>query len=158
MNEEDRESIADRIAKRREGLKLTQERLAALVGVPTLTISKWETGRQKPERFLEKLAESLQTTPAYILRGTADAGRSYLDIPERVPLRRMQLTDVKKRLSKLSYEVIHLAFRLEDLDDEALSKVDELVTTLRCEAAARLPETERLRPLSFEQAKRKGLM
>lgn len=62
-------SIGDKIKSLRKKLRMTQEELGEKVGVTKATINKYETGVvvNLPRPKIEKLAEALQTTPAYLM-------------------------------------------------------------------------------------------
>lgn len=80
-------SIGERIRERREALGLKQPELAELVGVHTVTISKWENNRSEPgQRSLEKLATALHTSRAYLLGDTNDPTPPTSDISIPVTL------------------------------------------------------------------------
>ena len=51
--------IATRIRNRRQELGWLQQELADRVGVDRVTVSNWETGKQKPERYIGKLQQVL---------------------------------------------------------------------------------------------------
>lgn len=55
------------------GERLTQQRLAELVGVHTATVTAWEIGKQRPEgENLEKLAGVLGVDTDFLVRGPAE--------------------------------------------------------------------------------------
>jgi transcriptional regulator with XRE-family HTH domain len=62
-----------RIKRRREELGVTQAALAARIGVTTLTVSKWECGRQTPSMYINELATALAVPTSYIIRGGKNA-------------------------------------------------------------------------------------
>jgi len=78
------EPVGTRIAKRRHVLGLSQEELAARVGVARDTVSMWERGRQFPHRHLGKVEEVLGI--ALSGEGAPDATEQALismpDLPE----------------------------------------------------------------------------
>ena len=61
--------LKDIIRTRRTELGLTLEEVARVVGVGKSTVRKWETGYIENMRRdkIAKLAEALQTTPAYLM-------------------------------------------------------------------------------------------
>lgn len=60
--------IAKRIQHRRRELNLTQEELAAIMGVDTKNVSRYENGENKPSaERLADLANALNTTPNWLL-------------------------------------------------------------------------------------------
>ena len=65
--------IKQRIRERRKDNKLTQEKLAEIIGVSLMTLKRWEWGSSEPRaEELQKLAEALNTTSAYLLGETDD--------------------------------------------------------------------------------------
>ena len=62
-------SIGRRIAFRREDLGMSQVELAKLCHVNSTTVSKWERDVLKPTRNIMELAEALDVTATWILRG-----------------------------------------------------------------------------------------
>ena len=65
-------TIGNRIIKLRKDLQLSQEDLAAKIGVTRQSVSKWETDACAPDAYnLMALAEVLQTSVEYIVTGTA---------------------------------------------------------------------------------------
>lgn len=67
-------TIGNRIVKLRKDLQLSQEDLAAKIGVTRQSVSKWETDACAPDAYnLMSLAEVLQTTVEYIVTGNAVA-------------------------------------------------------------------------------------
>ena len=65
-------TIGNRIVKLRKDLQLSQEDLAAKIGVTRQSVSKWETDVCAPDAYnLMSLAEVLQTSVEYIVTGTA---------------------------------------------------------------------------------------
>ena len=85
MSNQNRE-IGDRIRTLREskkglnGRKMTQKELGRLIGIEDTHVSKWETGKHRPERsHLVKLANVLGVTVEYIVQGKEQI--SYVDEP-----------------------------------------------------------------------------
>jgi transcriptional regulator with XRE-family HTH domain len=68
MMRDDTTAAPQLIRDRREKLKLTQEELAARVGVPTQTIKQWESGRRSPAADkIRPLALALKVDPLLLL-------------------------------------------------------------------------------------------
>lgn len=56
------------IKKRRQAAGLTQEELAAKVGVSVIAVKKWEQGERRPRSTrLKKLAKALACEPADLI-------------------------------------------------------------------------------------------
>lgn len=67
--------FGERLKRVRKG-RYNQEELASLIGVHTNTISRWENGSRSPDAgTLQKLAQALDTTTAYLLGETDDPAR-----------------------------------------------------------------------------------
>lgn len=69
-------TLAERIAKRREELGMSQNALAKKTKVSQQSINKIETGQTRNPRHLDKLAEALDVTPQWLLFGTHKAHES----------------------------------------------------------------------------------
>lgn len=67
--------ISDRVKKLRDLRGLSQGDLAQVIGVDVNTIWRWENGRSSPARSLQKLAQALDTTTAYLLGEVDDPAR-----------------------------------------------------------------------------------
>ena len=84
--------LKDKIRTRRLDLGLTLEEVAHVVGVGKSTVRKWETGDIANMRRdkIAKLAEALQTTPAFLMGWETDSSLpdNILPMPDmgRVPL------------------------------------------------------------------------
>lgn len=61
--------MARAIKARRLEQGLTQEALAEALGVDHNTVSRWELGRRSPHRYLDRLAEVLDTTTDALMGG-----------------------------------------------------------------------------------------
>lgn len=90
------------ISKKRKEKNLTQEQLAAKLGVSNKTISKWETGKCMPDYSVVKsLCEELEVTVAELMDGEeADekSVRAYDDEQIMDLLRRIQSLEKQKNL------------------------------------------------------------
>lgn len=67
--------ISDRVKTLRDLRGLSQGDLAQMIGVDVNTIWRWENGRSSPARSIQKLAQALDTTTAYLLGETDDPAR-----------------------------------------------------------------------------------
>lgn len=69
------EMRVDRLKERRKAMGWTQRDLAREMAASQSTIAMWETGANEPPTpTLERLAELLETSPAYLLGWTDDPG------------------------------------------------------------------------------------
>lgn len=69
----DIQTLSKRIQERREALQISQNELSELIGTHQQQVSRWESGLSRPRAdFLASLAETLQTTPNYLLGFTHD--------------------------------------------------------------------------------------
>ena len=62
----------DRLKEKRTEAGLTQAELAGLAGVTARTIQNYELGSRRPSNMetIQRIAEALKTTPAYLLGGS----------------------------------------------------------------------------------------
>jgi transcriptional regulator with XRE-family HTH domain len=66
-------TAGERIKELRVQKKLTQEKLAKLVGLSYIQVGRYETNKSKPSSdVLQHLANALDTTTDYIMKGTED--------------------------------------------------------------------------------------
>lgn len=66
-------TAGERIKELRVQKKLTQEKLAKLVGLSYIQVGRYETNKSKPSSdVLQRLANALDTTTDYIMKGTED--------------------------------------------------------------------------------------
>ena len=65
-------SIATRVKFKRESLNMKANVLAAKCGVPATSINMLEMGKVKQPQYLIKLADALETTTDFLLRGDAE--------------------------------------------------------------------------------------
>tara|TARA_B100000795_G_C22786106_1_gene434696 strand:- start:358 stop:786 length:429 start_codon:yes stop_codon:yes gene_type:complete len=65
-------SIATRVKFKRESLNMKANVLAFKCGVPATSINMLEMGKVKQPQYLIKLADALETTTDFLLRGEAD--------------------------------------------------------------------------------------
>ncbi|MRJ40804.1 MULTISPECIES: XRE family transcriptional regulator [Idiomarina] len=82
-----KQSLGERIRRRRKLLGLSQKKLANLLGVTYGNISHWEIGITNPKPSnLSTLAKTLDTTVEWLLDGTEDTDKNsdadyFLDVP-----------------------------------------------------------------------------
>src|SRR5262245_54674557 len=79
-------SFGEWVRRRRKALDLTQEQLARQVGCAEVTIKKIEADERRPSRQIaERLAESLQITPAqraaFVQAARGELATDRLDLP-----------------------------------------------------------------------------
>ena len=66
-------TTGEKIKQLRKKNGLTQEQLAELVDVAVTSVRRWEWGENTPTvKFIQKLAEVLNTTPEYLLENEND--------------------------------------------------------------------------------------
>ena len=75
------DKIAKRIEECRRHLNFSQSELARKVGVTPQAVQKWEKARTVPRGYtLQKLADVLGVSPAYIQFGIADTAGSHFSV------------------------------------------------------------------------------
>ena len=65
-------TIASRVKFKRESMKMKANVLATKCGVPPTSINMLEMGKVKQPQYLIKLADALETTTDFLLRGDAE--------------------------------------------------------------------------------------
>jgi transcriptional regulator with XRE-family HTH domain len=66
-------TAGERIKELRNQKKLTQDKLAKLVGISYIQVGRYETNKSNPSSdVLQRLATALDTTTDYIMKGTED--------------------------------------------------------------------------------------
>ncbi len=91
------------ISAKRKEKNLTQEQLAAKLGVSNKTISKWETGKCMPDYSVVKsLCEELEITVAELMDGEEADGKSVRAYDDE------QIMDLLKRIQSLEKQKILL--------------------------------------------------
>ncbi|NDO18450.1 helix-turn-helix transcriptional regulator [Lachnospiraceae bacterium MD329] len=77
----------DLIKKRRHELGLTLAEVGKITGVSKATVLRWESGEIANIRRdkIEKLAQALQTTPAYLMGWEESAKTSSYNLPDITP-------------------------------------------------------------------------
>ena len=126
-------TLGERIKAAREALDMTQEELGRLCDTTKQTIFKYETGivTNIPLDRLERLADKLGVTPAYLTGWSADAA---LDLPEK-------LSELAEPFGKLN----------DDGQDKVIGYTADLVSSGRYVR----PEPVRPAVIPFPKAKRR---
>lgn len=71
-------NVRERIKARRTAIGLTQEKLAAKVGVTRVAVSHWERGEADPNgRYLNDLAAALGVSVGWLVTGKEEEGGTY---------------------------------------------------------------------------------
>ena len=98
--------IKQRIRERRKDNKLTQEKLAEIIGVSLMTLKRWEWGDSAPRaEELQKLAEALNTTSAYLLGETDNPEYEAPKAEQTKNASEFTPTTVTQERGMLSYEL-----------------------------------------------------
>lgn len=87
------QTLAERVAKRREQLSLSQKTLAEKIQVSQQSINKIESGQTRSPRNLDRLAEALEVSPQWLLFGD-----------ESVPIKSVGIYDSEIKASSLRVE------------------------------------------------------
>lgn len=87
------QTLAERVAKRREQLGLSQKTLAEKIQVSQQSINKIESGQTRSPRNLDRLAEALEVSPQWLLFGD-----------ESVPIKSVDIYDSEIKASSLRVE------------------------------------------------------
>ncbi|MFV0547220.1 MAG: XRE family transcriptional regulator [Limnobaculum xujianqingii] len=87
------QTLAERVAKRREQLGLSQKTLAEKIQVSQQSINKIESGQTRSPRNLDRLAEALDVSPQWLLFGD-----------ESVPIKSVDIYDSEIKASSLRVE------------------------------------------------------
>jgi transcriptional regulator with XRE-family HTH domain len=109
VKREEGDAIGGRIARARRESGLTQEELAALLGVSVRSIQGYEAGKVVPYRRLNALANVTNHELAWMLRGDvngepvldADVGARLLELMEEVSAEAKGIHAVAERLEHL---------------------------------------------------------
>lgn len=86
MRKDNDETMAMRIKRLRLQAGLSQESLAKHLGVSRVAVIKYENGRSRPVRCLDKIAQILNTTADYLLTGREDISEPLPAVLEKVLL------------------------------------------------------------------------
>jgi SOS-response transcriptional repressor LexA len=74
-------TIGHRIKKAREGLKMSQDELAAAIGVTRPAVSQWEDGTSNPRsKRIPSIAEALGADPVWLTHGTKRKGAAQMPV------------------------------------------------------------------------------
>ncbi len=85
--------FGERVRSLRESLGMTQDELAKRMGVTRPAVSAWEAGNSKPRLAkLEALADTLDTTPFYLLEGEGPREVESSPTSAMVPMRVLGVT------------------------------------------------------------------
>lgn len=106
------EEIGARIAQARIEAGLTQEELAALIGVSTRSLQGYEAGAVKPYRHIERIAEALDRPVSWFLHG---------DQPEPDQSEVSRLADEVAAMRRLVERLLELADRDDEEPPQAVS-------------------------------------
>lgn len=87
------QTLAERVAKRREQLGLSQKTLAEKIQVSQQSINKIESGQTRSPRNLDRLAEALDVSPQWLLFGD-----------DSVPVKSVDIYDSEIKASSLRVE------------------------------------------------------
>lgn len=93
----DQIAIGKFIAKKRKQQNLTQEQLAAQLGVSNKTISKWETGKCMPDySIIEALCDELDVALAELIEGEEDEKSIHI-YDDQQTLKMLEETQILKK-------------------------------------------------------------
>ena len=91
--------IKQRLKTQRKECGLTQEELAAKINVSVMSVRRLEWGKNCPRSDeLQKLAEALGTTCAYLLGESEDARPGQLPLPSPEPVKTQRVSTYKGML------------------------------------------------------------
>ena len=94
------EEIGNRIQlARKEAEGMTQEELGHLVGVTSRSVAAWEAGDVVPFKYLRKLSDYLNRSPAWILYGE-DARTASPDALDEITQKLDQILEMLSRTSE----------------------------------------------------------
>lgn len=105
--------VGKRIRMRREKLRLSQPKLAKILGCPQQTVDGWEQGKAKRPRLLLELSKALCTTQEWLLREEG---------PEEIKpgISKQQITETIESLDpRLVPAALEFLRRLGDTESEA---------------------------------------
>lgn len=101
--------LGNKVKTRREELGLSQEELAFKMGYKSRTsINKIENGRDVSQKIIVKLAEALQTSPAYLM-GWEDEEK---EKPTIISERERKIMRATELLQRYSEEALLLALQM----------------------------------------------
>lgn len=126
----DKNIIGLKISELRHKQQMTQEELAAKVGVSKQTISNWETGLKTPRMgAIQKIAELFHVTKGYIIEGEEENSRHLVSIFEKLDSERQKsvISFAEKKLEEQQLET-----KLDN--EELLKEIDEFVEEYGFEA------------------------
>lgn len=96
----DQQAIGQFIATKRREQNITQEQLAAKIGVSNKTVSKWETGKTIPDySVVESLCEALNISVNELIAGKEKASEENNPSQEDIALLSYKIEQLEKRQS-----------------------------------------------------------
>jgi transcriptional regulator with XRE-family HTH domain len=99
------ETLGDKIRMARTSLGLTQSQLAERVGVRSLSVHRWESGRTHPSKeHLGRLADCLYESPEYFLIAGAKRADEVQKLHRRVHLLEWEVAALSVIVRELSRE------------------------------------------------------
>ncbi len=129
------DKIAKRIEDCRHGLNISQSELARKIGVTPQAVQKWEKAKTVPRgSTLQKLADALGVSPAYIQFGISDPVPAYPAVEQEkaeytiTPRSRKEdwpFTLTKEQFSQFSDEQVSLINRYIEILWQSTARKDE---------------------------------
>lgn len=108
MRQNDEGSIGWRIARARKERGLTQEELAAAIGVSPRSIQGYEAGKIVPYRRLSQLAEATNRDLGWLLEGDAPRNGADSELVERLASLIEEVSAEAKRMRDAAERLEHL--------------------------------------------------
>jgi transcriptional regulator with XRE-family HTH domain len=107
MRQSEDGTIGRRIARARHEAGLTQEELAALIGVTTRSVQGYEAGSVTPFRHLRKLEDATEKPRGWLLYGDDDgaAGASVGDVATRLAALVGQIAEDAERIARAAEQL-----------------------------------------------------
>jgi transcriptional regulator with XRE-family HTH domain len=108
MRQNDEGSIGWRIARARKERGLTQEELAAAIGVSPRSIQGYEAGKIVPYRRLSQLAEATNRELGWLLEGDAQRENGAPEVVERLVSLVQEVSADARRIRDAAERLEHL--------------------------------------------------